>query len=226
MAGMVISLLILLAAGITWISDNLHERAIAKKYYEIGIQYYREEKYNQAATEFEWAAYYHNYKDSAAMRDLSRLKYYCTQDWIYYSKGTELADRIVRNKKYSEAVKQEAVELKAELEAAYAEHEAQKAKEAAIAATATPEPEPEAETEGGAEVWHTYRPPTQTVTFPSNPSSTNKPSSTPKPTATPKPSDDPYHASDFAHPEDFYEWYYDDFYDYEEAEEYWEEHAG
>ncbi|MCR5088709.1 MAG: hypothetical protein K6C08_04255 [Oscillospiraceae bacterium] len=37
---------------------------------------------------------------------------------------------------------------------------------------------------------------------------------------------DPYHASDYAHPEDFYDWYYDDFYDYEEAEEYWEAHAG
>ncbi len=37
---------------------------------------------------------------------------------------------------------------------------------------------------------------------------------------------DPFHASDYVHPEDFYDWYYDDFYDYEEAEEYWEEHAG
>ena len=39
-----------------------------------------------------------------------------------------------------------------------------------------------------------------------------------------KKSKDPYHASSFAHPDDFYEWYYDDFWDYEEAEEYWEKH--
>lgn len=35
---------------------------------------------------------------------------------------------------------------------------------------------------------------------------------------------DPYHAKDYMHPEDFYEFYYDDFWDYEEAEEYWEKH--
>lgn len=50
---------------------------------------------------------------------------------------------------------------------------------------------------------------------------------TPRPTArpTPKPkSDDPYHAGDYAHPDDFYYDYYDDFWDYEDAEEYWEQH--
>ena len=37
-------------------------------------------------------------------------------------------------------------------------------------------------------------------------------------------SSDPFHASDYAHPEDFYDWYKDDFWDYEDAEDYWEEH--
>ena len=43
---------------------------------------------------------------------------------------------------------------------------------------------------------------------------------TPKPKAT----DDPYSASKYSHPEDFYDDYYDDFFDYEDAEEYWDEH--
>ena len=30
----------------------------------------------------------------------------------------------------------------------------------------------------------------------------------------------------FSHPEDFYEWYRDDFYDYEDAEDYYYEHGG
>ena len=33
-------------------------------------------------------------------------------------------------------------------------------------------------------------------------------------------------ASDYVHPEDFYEWYYDDFIDYEEAEDYYYHHGG
>ncbi len=37
-------------------------------------------------------------------------------------------------------------------------------------------------------------------------------------------SDDPYNAKDYANEEDFYEDYYDDFYDYDEAEEYYNEH--
>ena len=37
-------------------------------------------------------------------------------------------------------------------------------------------------------------------------------------------SSDPFHASDYAHPEDFYDWYKDDFWDYEDAEDYCEEH--
>ena len=37
---------------------------------------------------------------------------------------------------------------------------------------------------------------------------------------------DPYNAKDYATPDDFYHDYYDDFYDYEEAEEYWDEHCG
>ena len=36
--------------------------------------------------------------------------------------------------------------------------------------------------------------------------------------------DDPYNASDYSHPDDFYYDHYDDFWDYEEAEEYYEEH--
>ena len=39
-----------------------------------------------------------------------------------------------------------------------------------------------------------------------------------------KSSSDPYHASDYAHPDDFYYDYYDDFWDYEDAEDYWEAH--
>ena len=63
------------------------------------------------------------------------------------------------------------------------------------------------------------------------------PRSTPRPTPTPmphpvpsyrvgtvRPSGDPYHADDYVHPDDFYYEYRDDFSDYEEAEEYWEEH--
>lgn len=56
------------------------------------------------------------------------------------------------------------------------------------------------------------------------PHATNTPRTTPKPSAKPKPSSDPYHASDYYHPEDFYEYYYDDFWDYEDAEDYWEEY--
>ena len=49
---------------------------------------------------------------------------------------------------------------------------------------------------------------------------------TPKPSKKPtiKKEADPFNAKDYAHPEDFYEWYYNDFFDYEEAEEYWEKH--
>ena len=39
------------------------------------------------------------------------------------------------------------------------------------------------------------------------------------------PSSDPYGASDYAHPDDFYYDYYDDFWDYEDAEDYWEEYG-
>ena len=40
-----------------------------------------------------------------------------------------------------------------------------------------------------------------------------------------KKSSDPYGASDYAHPDDFYYDYYDDFWDYEDAEDYWEEYG-
>lgn len=36
---------------------------------------------------------------------------------------------------------------------------------------------------------------------------------------------DPYHASDYSDSEDFYEDYYDDFYDYEDAEDYYYDHS-
>lgn len=47
---------------------------------------------------------------------------------------------------------------------------------------------------------------------------------TKKPTVKPEQEDDPYDAKDYAHPDDFYYDYYDDFWDYEDAEDYWEEH--
>ncbi len=60
-----------------------------------------------------------------------------------------------------------------------------------------------------------------------------RPTATPRPTVkpTPRPStkprtDDPYHASDYYHADDFYYDYYDDFWDYEDAEDYWKEHNG
>ncbi|MBQ8966105.1 hypothetical protein [Ruminococcus sp.] len=39
-------------------------------------------------------------------------------------------------------------------------------------------------------------------------------------------STDPYDADSFYHPDDFYYDHYDDFYDYEDAEDYWYEHHG
>ena len=39
-----------------------------------------------------------------------------------------------------------------------------------------------------------------------------------------KSSSDPYQAKDYAHPDDFYYDYRDDFWDYEDAEDYWERH--
>ena len=50
--------------------------------------------------------------------------------------------------------------------------------------------------------------------------------STPKPSSGTKSTDDPYHASDYAYADDFYYDYYDDFWDYEDAEDYWEAHHG
>ena len=40
-----------------------------------------------------------------------------------------------------------------------------------------------------------------------------------------KKSTDPYNARDYAHPDDFYDWYEDDFWDYEDAEDYWDEYG-
>lgn len=66
--------------------------------------------------------------------------------------------------------------------------------------------------------------------LPASTQSTPKPVATPRPTTKPtpspstNPSSDPYNASDYAHPDDFYYDYYDDFWDYEDAEDYWEAH--
>ena len=62
----------------------------------------------------------------------------------------------------------------------------------------------------------------------SSPRTTTQPASRPSPSPTPRPTvktaaDDPYHAGDYAHPDDFYEDHYDDFWDYEDAEDYWED---
>ena len=37
--------------------------------------------------------------------------------------------------------------------------------------------------------------------------------------------EDPYNASDYSDPEDFYEDNYDDFWDFEDAEDYWNEYS-
>ena len=44
-------------------------------------------------------------------------------------------------------------------------------------------------------------------------------------TSQSKRTNDPYHAKDYVHPDDFYYDYYDDFWDYEDAEDYWEEYG-
>ena len=54
-------------------------------------------------------------------------------------------------------------------------------------------------------------------------SGSNSSSSSKKSSSSTKKSD-PFHASDYAHPDDFYYDYYDDFWDYEDAEDYWEAH--
>ena len=54
------------------------------------------------------------------------------------------------------------------------------------------------------------------------PTATPTPTPTPTKEPTPKPGD-PYNAKDYVDPDDFYYDYYDDFIDYEEAEEYWED---
>jgi len=61
--------------------------------------------------------------------------------------------------------------------------------------------------------------------------STPRPTARPTPQPTKKPSTssgrsyaDPYNARDYSDPDDFYFDYYDDFFDYEDAEDYWYEH--
>lgn len=49
-------------------------------------------------------------------------------------------------------------------------------------------------------------------------------STTPRESTKATVSDDPYEAGSYGHPDDFYYDHYDDFWDYEEAEEYWNDH--
>lgn len=64
--------------------------------------------------------------------------------------------------------------------------------------------------------------PAKAVTPKTTPATTPVP--TRKTTQKPEKDADPYDAKDYVHPDDFYYDYYDDFWDYEDAEEYWEEH--
>ena len=68
-------------------------------------------------------------------------------------------------------------------------------------------------------------------TYPTAQPATARP--TPRPTAKPTkrstdirvdPEEDPFDAEDYPDPEDFYDEYYDDFWDYEDAEDYWMEY--
>lgn len=69
----------------------------------------------------------------------------------------------------------------------------------------------------------TYRP---VATYKAaTPKPTTAAKTTRKPKATSKPKDDPYNASDYAHADDFYYDHWDDFVDFEEAEDYYDEHS-
>ena len=66
-------------------------------------------------------------------------------------------------------------------------------------------------------------------------SSTPRPTVTPRPAVTPRPSrrpaatpgaSDPYDVHDYSHPDDFYYDHRDDFLDYEDAEDYFNDHDG
>ena len=46
-------------------------------------------------------------------------------------------------------------------------------------------------------------------------------SSTFRPPSRPSASSDPYHATDYSGADEFYDDHYDDFFDYEDAEDYW-----
>ena len=62
-------------------------------------------------------------------------------------------------------------------------------------------------------------------TYRSSSAATPRPTKKPAARSTPKPrSNDPYHAGDYLHPDDFYYDNRDDFWDYEDAEDYWEKH--
>lgn len=56
------------------------------------------------------------------------------------------------------------------------------------------------------------------------PGSSSKGKSSDKKDSSKKKSSDPYNASNYLHPDDFYYDYYDDFWDYEDAEEYWKKY--
>ena len=48
-----------------------------------------------------------------------------------------------------------------------------------------------------------------------------QPSGTFRPTSRPSASSDPYNARDYSGADEFYDDHYDDFFDYEDAEDYW-----
>lgn len=77
---------------------------------------------------------------------------------------------------------------------------------------------------------HSYTTYPTTYRVSTNSTATPKPTQTPKPTTAPKNTtrnttttdNDPYDAKSYAHADDFYYDYYDDFFDYEDAEEYYD----
>ena len=88
-----------------------------------------------------------------------------------------------------------------------------------VAETPTPSPSPEPTPT-----------PERTTPTPRPTATPKRTTPTPRPTVTPKRSSgksngDPYNAKDYSNPDFFYDDYYDDFSDYDEAEQYWEEYG-
>ncbi len=82
---------------------------------------------------------------------------------------------------------------------------------------------------GGCSAYKSVSETTIPATSTLHPSITPKPTvkqrAAPKPSVRPsaKPSSDPFGAGEYSHPDDFYYDHYDDFFDYEDAEDYWED---